>query len=157
MGFQGICGRGDKSSLLIAANGAFPKLLFKFLSLKCEMTSSEHSVWNRWCYICSSFPWGCGQAPGEVNRRAGRGEHRLRHLAFFCLRNAIPKTAPENESWGGRGCCKERMKTLTFSFLKSGNYLLHLQRRNCPEKGKKAGKYPNPPTGLSAGTNKQND
>lgn len=63
--------------------------------------------------------------------------------------------APENEGGGGRG--ERRENENTFSFLKSGNYLLHLQRRNCPEKGKKAGKYPNPPTGLSAGTNKQND
>lgn len=55
---------------------------------------------------------------------------------------------------------EERAKKLAFSFLKSGNCLLHLQRRSLPQNEKiikPENTTPPSPTVLSTGTNQMTD
>ena len=87
----------------------------------------------------------------------GRGELKAEALGFLLIEKCRSKNGSrESKPRGGEEGGKK------FSFLKSGNYLLQLQRKNLPQKG--GGGKPESnhstapaPTGLSAGTNKQND
>lgn len=151
MGFQGICGRRQKLSphlrkwcLSQITVSSFPPRNVKWHHLR---TLLEPMV----LYICGSFQPGYGQAPGEVNRREGVEK-------TWCL--------PLIEKWYSKKCPRkrkprggeERVETLKFSCLKSGNYLLQLQRRNHPQKWKKKPEStPNPPNWAKCWTNKMTD
>ena len=93
--------------------------------------------------------------PGGGNRRARReGNPKAEALSLLLAKTGYSKNGSRKSKPRGG---EERAEKLAFSSLKSGNYLLYLQRRNLPQKEEKSLKVPPSPTVLSAGTNKMTD
>lgn len=85
--------------------------------------------------------------PGDGKRRepGGRENSKAEALGLLLAETATLKMAPEKESPEE---VKREQKNLPFSFLKSGNCLLYLQRRNLPQREKKKAESTCPPPQL---------